>query len=233
MKLTIIIPVYNEAENITQAIEKIEAKVKYPHKILIIYDFNKDTTVPIVKKLQKKFPNIQLLRNKLGKGVLNAIKSGFNQVKEGAVLVTMADLSDDPATINKMFKKINEGFDIVGGSRYIQGGGKKGGPFLKSLLSYLAGLTTPLLLGIPIYDLTNAFKMYKKEVLKAIKIESAGGFELSEEIIIKAHFAGFKITEVPTVWHDRTSGRSRFKFKEWLPKYIHWYFWGIKKRAGL
>jgi len=75
--------------------------------------------------------------------------------------------------------------------------------------------------------------MYKKEVLKAIKIESSGGFELSEEIVIKAHFAGFKITEVPTVWYDRTSGQSRFKFKEWLPKYIYWYLWGIKKRLGL
>jgi len=232
MKLTIIIPVYNEAENIIQAIEKIEKSVKYPHKIFIVYDFAGDTTIPVVKKMQKKYTNLYLLKNKLGKGVINAIKTGFNEVKEGAVLVTMADLSDDPQAINVMFEKIKQGFDIVCGSRYIKGGGKKGGPLLKSFLSMLAGLTTPFILGIPIHDLTNAFKMYKKEVLKAIKIESSGGFELSEEIVIKAHFAGFKITEVPTVWHDRTFGRSRFKFKEWLPKYIHWYLWGIKKRLG-
>jgi glycosyltransferase involved in cell wall biosynthesis len=234
MKLTIIIPVYNEAKNIRKAISEIESKIKTPHQILIIYDFDQDNTISEVKKLQRRNKNLKLIKNNIEtkRGVLNAIKTGFAKVEEGAIVVTMADLSDDPATINQMFRKINEGFDIVCGSRYVRGGGKKGGPFLKSLLSYLAGLTTPLLLGIPVHDLTNAFKMYRKEVLKAIKIESAGGFELSEEILIKAYFKGFKITEVSTIWYDRTIGQSRFRIKEWLLKYIYWYFWGIGKRLG-
>ncbi len=234
MNLTIIIPVYNEGENIKKAILQIEKEVKISHEILIIYDFKKDDTLPVARKLQEKYKNIKLVKNRVGsgRGVLNAIKTGFRVVKDGAVLVMMADLADDPKTINKMYKKIKEGFDIVCGSRYIKGGGKIGGPFLKSLLSRLAGLSTPLILGIPTYDLTNAFKMYRKEVIDSVGIESTGGFELSMEIVIKAHFKGFKIIEVPTIWHDRTVGQSRFQMARWLPKYIRWYLWGLKKRVG-
>jgi len=234
MDLSIIIPVYNEAENIKKAIEKIEKEVKTPHKTLIVYDFSKDSTVPVVQKLQKKFSNLILVKNNIGskKGVINAIKTGFIQVKKGAIVVTMADLSDDPKTIDKMFNKLTKGYDIVCGSRYAKGGEKIGGPIIKSLLSRLSGLLTPVILGIPTKDVTNAFKMYNKKVLTAINIESKGGFELSMEIVIKAHAKGFKITEVPTVWHDRTDGQSRFKLIAWLPKYIHWYFWGVKKRIS-
>lgn len=235
MKLSIIIPVYNEAENIERAILKIEKEIKVPHEILVIYDFVKDNSIAVVKKLQKKHKNIKLVRNNIGngRGIVNAIKTGFKTVEDGALVVTMADLSDDPKTINQMYEKMKQGHDIVCGSRYIKGGRKIGGPVIKSLLSYLAGLSTPIILGIPTHDLTNAFKMYKKEVLNAVKIESTGGFELSTEIVIKAHSKGFKITEVPTVWQDRTTGQSRFKLKEWLPKYIRWYFWGLRERLGL
>lgn len=235
MNLSIIIPVFEEAENIQKAIFKIEKEVRIPHQTFIVYDFDQDNTIPVVKKLQKKISGIKLLKNNIGdgRGVINAIKTGFNHVKDGAIVVTMADLSDDPKTINQMYQKIKEGFDLVCGSRYSPGGGKIGGPFLKSFLSRLAGLSTPLFLGVPTFDLTNAFKMYKKKVIEAIKIESKGGFELSMEIVIKAHFKGFKLTEVPTVWQDRTKGKSRFKFRQWLPKYIHWYLWGIKRRLKL
>lgn len=232
MNLSIIIPVYNEAENIKIAIPKIEKEVKVSHRIIVIYDFDKDTTISVIKNLQKKYKNIKLIKNNIGngRGVINAIKTGFEIINDGVIVVMMADLSDDPTTINKMYEKINQGYDVVCGSRYTKGGKKIGGPLLKSFLSWFAGFSTPLLLGIGIHDLTNAFKMYKKEVIDSINIESTGGFELSMEIVIKAHFKDFKITEVPTIWHDRTQGTSRFKFKEWLPKYIHWYLWGIKKR---
>ena len=234
MNLSIIIPVYNEKKNIAKVIKKITNDVKTPHKVLIIYDFDKDDTIPEVKRLQKKYHNINLIKNNIGnkKGVINAIKTGFNQIAKGAVVVTMADLSDDPKTIDKMFNKLNQGYDIICGSRYTKGGEKVGGPIVKSFLSHLSGILTPIILGIPTKDVTNAFKMYNKKVLSAINIQSKGGFELSMEIVIKAHAKGFKITEVPTVWHDRAEGQSRFKLIAWLPKYIHWYFWGIKKRIS-
>lgn len=232
MDLTIIIPVYNEGENVKLAIPQIEKKVKIPHQIFLVYDFPEDNTVPVVKTLQKKFKNLKLLKNSVGngRGVINAIRTGFNQAESEAVVVMMADLADDPETVNKMYQKIKEGCDVVCGTRYSKGGQHLGGPFLKSLLSRTAGLLTPFLLGIPTFDLTNAFKMYRRKIFEKIKIESTGGFELSQEIVTKSHFLGFKICEVPTIWRDRTAGASRFQLKKWLPKYLYWYWWGIKKR---
>jgi len=173
MDLSIIIPVYNEAENIKKAIEKIEKEVKTPHKTLIVYDFSKDTTVPVVQKLQKKFSNLILVKNNIGskKGVINAIKTGFNQVKKGAVVVTMADLSDDPKTIDKMFNKLTKGYDIVCGSRYAKGGEKIGGPIIKSLpFPLVRAINTGNFGYYPQKMLPNAFKMYNKKVTRlAIK----------------------------------------------------------------
>lgn len=234
MNLTLVVPVYNEAANIAKLIATASKKINFPYRLIVVYDFDQDSTIPVVKKLMKKNPQIELVKNNQGdgKGVISAIKTGFNLVKDGAVVVIMADLADDLATINPMFAKIRQGDDVVCGSRFSPGGKKIGGPIIKSFLSRMSGLLTPTLLGIPTQDITNAFKMYKKEVIDAVTIESKGGFELAMEIAIKAHYLGFKVTEVPTVWRDRTTGRSRFKFFAWLPHYLHWYVWGISQRLG-
>lgn len=233
MKLSLIVPVYNEAANITKLVDKASREIKFPYRLIIIYDFDQDNTIPIVKKLQKKYFQIELVKNSHGssKGVINAIITGFNLVKTGAVVVIMADLADDLTSINKMFKKIQEGYDVVCGSRFSPGGKKIGGPRFKSWLAKIAGLLTPALLGIPTKDITNAFKMYRKEVLDAITIQSCGGFELAMEIVIKAFRLGFKVTEVPTIWRDRSKGKSRFKLFSWLPHYLYWYTWGFSQRV--
>ena len=225
--LNIVIPVYNEAENIKNTISEINQRVSTPHKIFIIYDFDEDNTLPVARNLMKEQNNIELVKNKYGKGVLNAIKTGFENIKEGVILVVMADLSDDLSKVDEMFQKISEGYDIVCGSRYMKGGRQIGGPRFKKLLSRLAGVSLHYLTGIPTHDITNSFKMYTKKVLDDIKIESNGGFELGMEIVIKAFFKGYKITEVPCVWRDRSAGKSRFKLWEWLPKYIYWYLFAI------
>jgi len=82
--------------------------------------------------------------------------------------------------------------------------------------------------GFPTHDPTNAFKMYKKSILKKLTIESDGGFEYSIELMVKAHKSGYKITEIPAVWRDRTAGKSKFKLFKWLPKYLRWYFHLLK-----
>lgn len=234
MELSVVIPVYNEGEGIKKVIYGIEKVVKIPHEILLVYDFAKDSTVTPAKKLKQKYPAVKLLRNKYGRGALNAIKSGMEEAKAEAVLVTMADCSDDPKSIPLMLDKFQQGADIVCGSRYVAGGKKHGGPFLKSFLSRLAGVSAKYLMGISTHDLTNSFKLYKKSLLNKITIESKGGFELGMEIVVKSHFLyQAKITEVPTIWYDRTEGQSRFKLIKWLPKYIHWYLWGLKKRLHL
>lgn len=233
LDISIILPVYNERENITEQIEELEKNLKYKHEILVIYDFEGDTTIPYVKKLQKKYTSIKLIKNTVGRGVIGAIKTGFSQFSGESVVVMPADLADDPETINKMFAEFKAGYDIICATRYAKGGRKIGGGFLKTTLSRIAGIMTPLLLGIPTTDIANGFKMYRKKVLESLEIESTGGWEYSTEIVIKAHHMGFKICEVPTVWRDRQSGKSKFKLLKWLPKYVKWYVWGILLRLNI
>jgi len=231
--INILIPVYNEGQNIKLTLAEIEDKVKMPHKVLIIYDFDEDNTLPVVKELMDGNNHIVLIKNRYGRGVVNALKSGFEMVEEGVILVTMADLSDDLDRVDEMFRKINEGYDIVCGSRYMKGGEQKGGPWFKKLLSSTAGFSLHFLTGLPTHDVTNSFKMYTKKVLHNIKIESDGGFEIGMEIVIKAFQKGYRITEVPSSWHDRERGSTRFRLWKWLPKYLKWYLFAIKTRCHL
>ena len=230
--LQIAIPVYNEAGNIAYTLRQIEAKVVTPHYIYIVYDFDEDNTIPVVKEFirEQKAENVFLVKNKYGKGVLNAIRTGFDSTQEGVVLVVMADSSDDMSIVDTMFEKINQGYDIVCGSRYMRGGKQIGGPRFKKFLSRTADISLHLITGIPTHDATNSFKMYRKSVLDDIEIESSGGFEIGMEIVVKAFLKGYKITEVPSTWRDRTAGKSQFRLFKWLPAYIWWYLFTLRGR---
>lgn len=225
--IDIVIPVYNERDNIGPTLMEINEKVRSPHVINIVYDFDEDNTLPFVKRFMELQDNIYLIKNKYGRGALNAIKTGFECSEKAAVLVTMADLADEISIVDEMFQKINEGYDLVCGSRYMKGGKQIGGPLLKKTLSRLAGLSLYHLTGLPTRDATNSFKMYTRGLLNDISIESSGGFELGMEIVVKAYKKGYKITEVPTVWSDRTTGGSKFKMWAWLPRYLRWYFYAL------
>lgn len=227
IQISIILPVYNEGENIAKQIKAIEEKVKNSHETLIIYDFDEDDTLPAAIKIQNKNRSVKLKKNIFGRGLINAVKTGFNKA-EGEVFVVMpADLADDPDTVDKMFNKVEEGFDIVCATRYAKGGRKIGGGIIKTTLSRIAGLLTPVMLGIPTTDIANGFKMYRKKVIDDIKIKSSGGWEFSVELIVKANQKGYKIGEVPTIWLDREQGKSKFKLLKWLPYYLKWYLLGI------
>lgn len=230
--VTIVIPVYNEGENISVAIKKIEQEVICDHTINIVFDFDEDTTVPVVKELQSQYKTeINLIKNSYGRGVLNAIKTGLETAKSEYVVVTMADLSDPPYVINDMLKKAEEeNADIVCGSRYMKGGKQVGGPFIKSLMSRCAGVSLHYIAGLPTHDATNSFKLYRKSFLDKMLVESKGGFEIGIELVAKAHVNGYKISEVPTSWTDRVAGESNFKLLEWLPSYLKWYFFALKKK---
>lgn len=233
MKVSIVIPVFNEEKNIGKVIKKIESSIKTSHQILIVYDFKNDPTCKVVEKYVKasKHKNILLIKNSVGsgRGVMNAIKTGLKKAKSETIVVTMADLCDDVSQIDEMYQLIEGGYDIVCASRYMPGGKKIGGPLLKTFLSRLAGLTLHYIYKLPTHDATNAFKMYKKKIFDEIQIESTGGFEYSLEIVLKAFKKGCKITEIPTVWKDREAGKSNFKLLKWLPNYIKSYFYIFKK----
>ncbi len=229
--LTIVIPVYNEGENIRTAITEICAKVKHDFVIMVVHDFDGDNTLPVVRELQETHGNIRLMRNKYGRGALNAIKTGLEEAETKYVVVTMADLSDPPEVMNAMIDAAErENAAVVCASRYMKGGHQIGGPVIKGLMSRTAGLTLCWFAGVPTHDATNSFKLYRKTFLDSVKIESTGGFELGLELVVKAYRMGLKICEVPTTWRDREAGKSRFKILAWLPSYLKWYFAAYKAR---
>lgn len=228
--LSVVCPVYNEAENIERLLDELAVKVSVPMEVLIVYDREDDNTIPVVQEVAAKYPfEIRLVKNIYGSGALNAIKTGFDRSRHEAVLVVMADLSDDLTVVNEMYRLITaEGYDIVCGSRYMPGGQQIGGPLLKRTLSRLAGISLHYLTGLPTRDATNSFKMYSRRILKDVKIESSGGFEIGMELVVKTFVAGRRITELPTTWIDRVAGKSRFRMWKWLPNYLRWYFYAFK-----
>jgi dolichol-phosphate mannosyltransferase len=226
-----VMPVYNEGPNIGRALEELYTNVPLEKRVIIVYDFDEDDTVPVARALAPRYPGVELLKNELGRGVLNAVRAGIAAATAEVVVITMADLSDDVAIVPRMVELIRgEGYDIVCASRYMRGGRQIGGPRFKGLLSRLAGLSLHWLAGLPTHDATNAFRAYRRSVLLEIPIESQGGFEYSLEITAKAHAAGRRITEIPSTWRDRSAGQSRFKLRQWLPHYLRWYVYALGHR---
>lgn len=227
--LGIIIPVYNEGKNIGNTLSVIGERVKTPHRIYIIYDFDEDDTLPVAGEFLEKGVMLELVKNPV-RGVVSAIKTGLKKAREDYLLVTMADMSDDYRVVDEMCAFMAAGYDVVCGSRYMKGGSQTGGPPIKKFLSRVAGKSLKYLAGLPTHDITNSFKLYRKSMLEKIRIESDGGFEIGMEIAVKAHFSGFSVAEVPTSWTDRTKGKSRFKIIKWAPKYLRWYMYAVGKR---
>lgn len=226
-KVDIILPAYYEQENIHKAVSNIEKYVKTPHLTTIVLQDKNDPTFSVIKTLQKKNKNLNVIFTKEGVGMLKALKEGFKQTNSPIITIMMADLSDDARDIDKMIAKINNGFDLVCASRYSQKGKRVGGSVLKGFLSYLACKSLSKLTGLPTQDATNAFKTFKRSLIKQITMESKEGFELPLELTVKAFHNGFKITEIPTTWNDRKKGKSKFLLFKNIPLYLKWYRHGI------
>lgn len=232
-RLHIVTPVYNEGDNFPALYEQLKANVKTPHKFVVVYDFDEDTTVPVVKKYQANDPDLVLHKNTRGRGVLNAMVSGFDYVKEGPVVVVMGDLCDDLSQVDDMYKKYTEGATIVCPSRFAKGGKSIGGPPFKRFLSWLAGASLYYIRRFPTHDATNNYRLYDKKFIDSITIESTAGFEVALEITAKAFRQHKKIVEIPSVWRDRVAGQSNFKLSKWLPSYLKWYLYALAPRKNI
>lgn len=229
--LTVVCPVYDEAENIAKTIEELGRSVGVPFELVVVYDKDDDTTLPVVKRLEPDLPfRVRLVKNAFGRGAANAIRTGFDAAAADAVLVVMADLSDDLVAVEPMYRMlVDGGCDVVCGSRYMPGGQQIGGPRFKGLLSRTAGTSLYWVLGVPTHDATNSFKMYRRSFLREVRVESEGGFEIGIELIAKAWVRRKRIGEVPSVWRDRVAGESRFRLWKWLPKYLRWYLHAFRR----
>jgi glycosyltransferase involved in cell wall biosynthesis len=231
-ELSIVLPVYNEGEAVVPVLRGLSGAVRTPHELLVVWDFDGDTTRPVVERLGGEIAGLRGLRNDLGRGVLKAMRAGIAAARGRYVLISMADGSDDPAAVDRMVELARGGADVVAASRYMRGGRQVGGPLLKRLLSRLAGLSLHWLAGVPTHDPTNNFKLYSRRFLEATTIESRAGFELALELTVKATIAGRGVAELPTTWRDRTAGQSNFKLRAWLPHYLRWYWLAFRHRLG-
>jgi len=231
-RYSVVVPVYNEGSNIAGYCRKALATLPEGYELLICYDFDEDDTLPALRAIpsDQKPANIRLVRNDLGKGVRYAIEAGMKAATGPVVLVMMADLSDDFPKAAEMVARAEAGAAVVCASRYMPGGKQIGGPFLKGLLSRIAGVSLHRLTGLPTHDPTNSFKAYRTDFLRRTKIESTAGFCLGMELTVKAHFTGRRVEEVPAFWYDRSAGESRFSLMAWLPHYLRWYFYALKAR---
>lgn len=227
--ISLVVPVYQEAENIVTFLRDLEQNVEENYEAIIVYDFPEDNTLPAIEGMSPAPRGVRLVHNTLGKGVLNALKAGLQAANGDAIIVMMADCSDRASDVPVMAERIRQGADVVAGSRYVKGGSQEGGPLLKRCLSRLAGMSLHYLTGLPVHDATNNFRAYSRDVIDHFTIESKAGFSLALELTVKAHWEGMCIEEVPTVWTDRTAGESRFNLFGWMPHYLKWYLKAIKR----
>jgi dolichol-phosphate mannosyltransferase len=228
--VSLVVPVYNEGVAVEPVLRSLTSAVTAPHEILVVYDYDEDPTVPVLARLAQELPAIRGYRNRLGRGVLNALKAGLAGSKGRYVVVTMADGSDEPKLIDTMVRLAEDGADVVAAARYMPGGRQVGGPRLKRLLSRVAGLSLHHVAGVRTHDPTNNFKLYSRRFLDEVTIESKAGFELALELTVKATIARRRVAEIPTTWRDRTSGTSNFRLRKWLPHYVRWYLVAMRSR---
>ncbi|MCY3000926.1 MAG: glycosyltransferase [Planctomycetota bacterium] len=223
--ISVVIPVYNERDNIATCLRGLAAALAgEPHELLVVYDFDADTTLEGIRAMPDVPATLQLVRNRIGKGAANAIRAGFEAARGDVVVTTMADLSDPPERILDLARKMREsGVAVVAGSRYMPGGSQEGGPLVKRTLSRVAGLSLHWVAGVATHDATNNFKAYSKRFLESVKVEAQGAFDIGLELTVKAHLAEAGVAEVPTSWRDRSAGESRFKVWAWAPRYLKWY----------
>lgn len=228
--LTVVVPVYNEGANLRAWWEEARPHLPPGTTVRIVYDFPEDDTLPVARELADRGAPIAPLRNG-GRGVLRALLTGLASVDAGPVLVSMADLSDDLAAVPAMLAAYRDGADIVVASRYMPGGRQIGGPWLKGQLSRWGGLSLKWLAGFPVSDATNSFRLYEAQLVRGLRLESTGGFEVGFEITLKAWISGARVVEVPCTWRDRVAGQSRFNLRKWLPLYAR--LWALALAHGV
>ena len=229
-RVSIVMPVYNEGDEIVPVLDRIFEGVTLPSEVLVVYDTSKDTTAPVLEAYAEKCPQVVPTLNTYGHGPGNAIRFGIDQARAECVVVTMADGSDDPRQIDDLARLVERGVVVAAASRYAPGGQQVGGPALKGILSRLAGLSLHLFCRIGTRDATNSFKAYQTSFVREVGIDSRAGFEIGLELTAKAKRLRRPIAEIPTIWLERQVGLSNFKLAQWIPRYLYWYRFAFGRR---
>lgn len=230
MKVSFVIPFHNEEKNSPKMMDRV---LSYAHKkklnfeIIPIDDRSTDSTNTILKQYAKNWDRIRPIyrssKNETGGNTMGlALVEGSKKARGEIIIWTMGDMADDINTYTDIIEKIKDGWDIVFGSRYMPGGSRGNLDPLKAFLSSWGTLLARALFKVPVHDITNAFRGFRKSVFDQLVLESSG-FSISPEFAIKAHLAGFRLGEVPTVYTNRVEGISNFKLTNMTKSYLGLY----------
>ena len=233
LRLSVVIPAYNEGEHIVPVLERLFEAVLLPCEVLVVVDDEADTTRPVVQRLAEREPRLHCLINTYGRGPANAIRYGIDHATTPVAVVTMADGCDDVRQIDDLVRLVERGVAVAAASRYMAGGQQVGGPLLKGMMSAGAGRSLRLLARVGTRDATNSFKAYSTAFVRAVGIDSRDGFEIGIELTAKAKRLRLPIAEIPTIWLDRHEGLSNFRVAAWLPKYVRWYRFAFGRKLSL
>lgn len=221
--LSIVIPARDEEGRIGATVEHLYVELRLhgiEHEIIVVDDGSCDSTWAILEQARSRVPTLKPVQNTGEHGFGRAITRGFDHMQGDAVVVMMADESDDCRDVVLYWNKLNEGWDAVFGSRFIRGGGVIDYPAHKLFFNRLANLFLRLLFPVPLNDFTNAFKAYRSKVIEGCRPFLSPHFNLTIEIPLKTIVRGYSWTVVPITWRNRRSGLSKLKIREMGSRYL-------------
>ncbi|MEY4384218.1 MAG: Undecaprenyl-phosphate 4-deoxy-4-formamido-L-arabinose transferase [Bacteroidota bacterium] len=225
MKLSIVIPAYNEEGSIEETLTSLYDELQneqIDHEIVVVNDNSKDNTLGLLESLKSsKIPTLNIHTNLGPNGFGYAVRYGLERFEGDMVAVMMADLSDDPKDLVKFYRlMVEKDLDCVFGSRFIKGGKVVDYPRHKLILNRFFNFLIQISVGIKYNDATNAFKMYRRNTMQGLKPFLAPHFNLTIELPLKAIIRGYSYEVLPNSWRNRKAGESNLKIKEMGSRYF-------------
>jgi dolichol-phosphate mannosyltransferase len=224
MKLSIVLPAYNEEGSIEETLRTLYAKLQeeqIDHEIVVVNDNSKDNTLGLLTTIQETIPTLVVHTNLGPNGFGYAIRYGLERFQGDCVAIMMSDLSDDPDDLVAFYRKmLSEDLDCVFGSRFIRGSKIIDYPYLKLLINRIANFIIQIFIGTNYNDATNAFKLYKRKTIEGISPLIAPHFNLTIELSLKSIVRGYSYAVLPNSWRNRKSGESKLKIKEMGSRYF-------------
>jgi len=221
--LSVVIPARNEADALQPTLEHLHLELNLKeirHEIIVVDDGSTDETWMVLQAMRTRIPTLRPLRRTGEGGFGRAVTTGLQAVAGDAVVIMMADESDDVRDVVKYWELLGEGWECVFGSRFIRGGAAVDYPPFKWILNRLANLFIKIVFRIPLNDTTNAFKAYRTDVIRGCEPLISPHFNLTVELTLKAIVRGYTWTVTPITWRNRRSGESKLRIRELGSRYL-------------